>query len=106
MTWKDVSGGFERALRRLSIFSWVSAAEVGRIVDRSWKRLLAGFLTEAGCKEGRDFLIPPENTCSSDFQVSDRAHALLQDLLNGRRVAVKAHTRNGNLVAAHFRTVR
>lgn len=88
-------------------FHKLDAALVGRATDQSMKDLLVQLLSDLGFEEGVDFIVPPSNASCSDFLVTnDVANSVLQDILEGRVLVIRAYMReDGTSVRAHFRRV-
>lgn len=96
---------FKAALKLIPGFRFFSEQQVGEIVDISWKAMLAEFLSKNGFVEGVDFVIPNPRSKSNDFKATKAVATLLEDIMEGKIVAVDGHVRNGRIWKAHFRRI-
>lgn len=97
---------FKSLILGIPWFNTMEGKDVGTVVDKSMKSLLQQLLEELGFKAGQDFVVPHSKTKCCDFLVkNDIANQLMEDLLEGRIVIVRAHKRDGHNVRLHFRRV-
>ena len=101
---------FEEALRRLPEFNSFSHFQVGDIVDKSFKSLMKDLMDQFGMQPNKDYIDNlNSNEPAADFVIcSLEANDLIKDLLEGRVIVVKEHTRVSKtgktfIVKAHFK---
>lgn len=107
---KLVKNAFAQALRELPDFISLNSLQLGDVVDKSFKSLMKDLMNQFGMQPGKDYLNNlNDNEPASDFVIcSLEANDLIKDLLEGRVVVVKEHTRvskNGKTftVKAYFK---
>ncbi|MFS0513329.1 hypothetical protein ACEYW6_01110 [Nostoc sp. UIC 10607] len=100
---------FAKALQEIPEFCKLGILKKGDVIDKNFKSLMRDLMNQFGLKPGIDYEDElRDKEPASDFVIkSKEANDLIQDLLNGRIVVRKEHTRiskHGNqyTVNAHF----
>ncbi len=92
---KSVKNAFAKALQALPDFSSLNSLQVGDVVDQSFKSLMKDLMNQFGMQPDKDYVDNlNDNEPASDFVIcSQEANDLIKDLLEGRVIVVKEHTR-------------
>jgi hypothetical protein len=106
----SVKNAFARTLQALPDFSNLNYLQLGDVVDKSFKSLMKDLMNQFGMQPGKDYLDTlNSNEPAADFVIcSKEANELIKDLLEGRVIVVKEHTRVNKAgkvytVKAHFK---
>lgn len=99
----EVKGAFAKALEAIPGFHTLSALKKGDVVDKSFKILMEDLMKQFEMVSGQDYVENLRNNePGADFVIcSNSANELIKDLLEGRVIVVKEHTKfdeNGNTV--------
>lgn len=102
-----------KALNYLPDFASLSGTEQGKIIDKGFKSIVKDLMDQNDMKPGVDYVDNlRDNEPATDFvALSEKADDLLTGLMEGRIVAISAHSRVSKLgnefqVKAHFRDLR
>lgn len=102
-----------KALNHISDFASLNPTEKGKIIDKDFKSIVKDLMDQFGMEPGVDYVDNlRDNEPATDFvALSKEADDLLTGIMEGKIVAVKAHSRksklgNGFEVEAHFRDLR
>lgn len=105
-----VKNAFAKALQGLPEFNSFNHFQVGDIVDKSFKSLMKDLMEQFGMQPNKDYIDDLNNNePGADFVIcSLKANDLIKDLLEGRVIVVKEHTRVSKtgktfIVKAHFK---
>lgn len=92
---KSVKNAFAKALQELPDFRSLNSLQLGDVVDKSFKSLMKDLMNQFGMQPNKDYLNNlNDNEPGSDFVIcSPEANDLIKDLLEGRVIVVKEHTR-------------
>lgn len=108
----SLKDGFKQALEYLPDWRDLNPFEKGKVIDKSFKRLMKDLMNQFGMKPGIDYVDNlADNAPISDFvALSKQADDLLIGLMEGKIVAISAHTRvsklgNEYVVRGHFRKI-
>jgi hypothetical protein len=109
----SIKNALSVALKQLPDFSELNPFQIGNIIDKSFKSILKDLMNQFGLQPGIDYEDNlKDNEPGTDFvALSKKGDDLIRGLLEGKIVAIKAHTRvskNGtpHIVNAHFRDLR
>jgi hypothetical protein len=101
------------ALNHAFEFASLSNFEKGKIIDKTFKSIVKDLMDQFGMRPGVDYVDNlNDNEPGTDFvALSEEADDLLRGIMEGRIVAISAHSRVSKLgnefkVKAHFRDLR